>query len=78
MVLLCCRTKRPIKGLVRFIMTMNFSLNVMSPTSNCISTVAIGASNCPLATIVWVSGVGLQLLLYVEPVIEICVSRLPE
>ena len=58
MVLLRCRNKRPIKGLVRFVMTMNFSLNVMSPTSNCNSTVAIGASNCPLATIIWNSGGG--------------------
>ena len=55
-VLLRCRNKRPIKGLVRFVMTMNFSLNVMSLTSNCISTVAIGASNCPLANITWNSG----------------------
>ena len=39
-------------------MTMNFSLNVMSPTSNCNSTVATGASNCPLATIIWNSGGG--------------------
>ena len=39
-------------------MTMNFSLNVMSPTSNCNSTVAIGASNCPLATIICNSGGG--------------------
>ena len=34
-------------------MTMIFSLNVMSATSNCNSTVAIGASNCPLTTIIW-------------------------
>ena len=39
-------------------MTLNFSLNVMSPTSNCISTVAIGATNCPLETITWNSGGG--------------------
>ena len=58
MVLLRCRNKRPIKGLVRFVMTMNFSLNVMSTTSNCNSTVAIGASNCPLATIFGNSGGG--------------------
>ena len=37
---------------------MNFSLNVMSPTSNCNSTVAIGASDSPLATIIWNSGGG--------------------
>ena len=53
MVLMRCRKKVPIKRLLRFDMTKNFSLNVMSPTSNCNSTVAIGASNCPLATIVW-------------------------
>ena len=58
MVLLRCRNRRPMKGLVRFVITMNFSLNVMSPTSNCNSTVAIGASNCPLATIIWNSGGG--------------------
>ena len=58
MVLLRCRNKRPIKGLVRLVITMNFSLNVMSPTSNCNSTVGIGASNCPLATIIWNSGGG--------------------
>ena len=56
MVLLRCRNRRPIKGLVTFLMTMNFSLKVMSPTSNCTSTVAKGASNCPLATIIWNSG----------------------
>ena len=44
--------------LVRFVMTMNFSLNVMSPTPNCNSTVAIGASICPLATILWNSSGG--------------------
>ena len=55
MVLLSCRNKRPIKGLVMFVKTIKFSLNVMSPTSNCNSTVAIGASNCPLATINWKS-----------------------
>ena len=39
-------------------MTMNFFLNVVSQTSNCNSTVAIGASNCPLATKIWNSGAG--------------------
>ena len=39
-------------------MTMNFSLNVMSLTENCNSTVAIGASDSPLATIIWNSGGG--------------------
>ena len=58
MVLLRCKNKRPIKGLVRFVMTLDFSLNVMSPTSNCNSTVAIGASNRPLATLIWNSGGG--------------------
>ena len=58
MVLLRCRNKRPIKGLVRFVMTMKFFMNVMSPTSNCNSTVAIGAHNCPLASIIWNSGGG--------------------
>ena len=52
-VLLRCRNKRPIKGLVRSVMTMKFSVNVMSPTSSCTSTVAIGASNFPFATINW-------------------------
>ena len=58
MVLLRRRNRRPIKGLVTFVITMNFSLNVMSPTSSCNSTVAIGASNCPMATIIWNSGGG--------------------
>ena len=58
MVLLRCRKKRPIKGLVRFVMTINFSLNVILPTSFCNSTVAIPASNCPLATIIWNSSCG--------------------
>ena len=53
-----CRNKRPIKGLVRFVMTMHFSLNVMSMASNCIFTVAIGASSSPLAIINWNSGGG--------------------
>ena len=48
------------KRLVRFVMTMKFSLNVMSPTSNCNYTVAIGASNCPLASMIWNSGGGPQ------------------
>ena len=78
MVLLRCLNKRPIKALVRFAMTMNFSLIVMSPTSNCNSTVAIGASNCPLATIIWNSGGGLHLKSYMERVIKFCVSRLPD
>ena len=54
--LLRCRNKRPINGLVRFVMTMKFSLNVMSAISNCNSTVSMGASNCPLVTIIWKSG----------------------
>ena len=59
-------------------MTMNFSLNVMSPTSNCNSTVSIGASKRPLATIIWKSGGGLHSVLCVGPIIEFCVSRLPD
>ena len=39
-------------------MTMNFSLNLMSPTSNCIFTFAIGASNCLSASIIWNPGGG--------------------
>ena len=58
MVLLRCKNKRPIKGIVRLVMTVIFSLIVMSPTSNYRSTVAIGASSCPLATILWNSGRG--------------------
>ena len=57
-VLLQCRKRRPIKGFVRFVMTMNLTLNVMSPTSKCNCTVAIGASKCSLATIVWNSDGG--------------------
>ena len=56
MLLLRCRDKRPIKGLVGFVMTMNLSLNVTSPTSNCNSAIVIGASNYPLANIIWNSG----------------------
>ena len=55
-VLLHCGNKRPIKGLVRFFITVNFSLNVLSLTSNCKSTVVISAFNCPLATINCSSG----------------------
>ena len=58
MELLRCRNKRPTKGLVRFVKTMNFSPNVMSPTSNCNSTVEKSAFYCPLATINWNSGGG--------------------
>ena len=56
----CCvvETMRPIKVFIRFLMTINFSLNVMSPTSHSNATVAIGASNCPLATINWNSDGG--------------------
>ena len=57
-VLLRCRIGRPMKELVRFVMTIIFSLNVMSPTWNCDSTVTIGVPNCPLATIIWNSGGG--------------------
>ena len=60
MVLLRCRNKRPFKGLVRFVLSMKYFLNVMSPTSNCNSTVAIAASNCPLATKNWNIGGGLS------------------
>ena len=35
-----------------------FPLEIISPTSTCNSTVAIGASNCPLANIIWNSGEG--------------------
>ena len=56
MVLLRCGNKRPIKGLVSYVMFMFFCLNVTSPTSNCNSTVAIGAFYRPLATIIWNSG----------------------
>ena len=56
-------------------MTMNFSLNVMS---NDDSTVAIGASKRPLATIFGILGDELHLMLYVEPLIEFCLSRFQE
>ena len=56
--MLPCRFRRRLKGLVRLAKTINFSLNVMSPTPNCNSTVAVGASNCPLATLFWKSGGG--------------------
>ena len=56
MVLLRCRNKRPIKRLISFVTAMTFSLNLMSPTSNCKSTVAIGAFSCPFPTINWNSG----------------------
>ena len=49
--MLRCRNKRPIKGLLRFVMTTNFSRDVVSTTSICISTVAIGASNFPFETV---------------------------
>ena len=55
-VLLRCRNRRPIKGFLRVVMTTIFSLNQMSPNSNCISNVPIGASNCPLAIIIRNSG----------------------
>ena len=57
-VLLHCGNKRPIEVFVRFFITVNFSLNVLSSTSICISTVVISAFNCPLATIIWSSGRG--------------------
>ena len=60
--MLRCRNKRPIEEHVRFVLTMKFSLNVMSPTSDCICTVAIGASHCPLATIIWNSGGRLSII----------------
>ena len=53
--------KRPIRGLVQFVRTKSFSLNVMSPTSNCNSTGAMGDSNYPLTTLIWNSGGGLSL-----------------
>ena len=39
-----------------FVMTINFTLNLLSPTSNCNSTVATGGSNFALLTIIWYSG----------------------
>ena len=59
-------------------MTMNFSQNVMSPTSNCNSIVAIGASNCPIATRIWNPDTRPSIFLCLEPVIEFCVNWLPE
>ena len=59
-VLLRCSNRRPINGLVRFIMTTIFSRRLLSPTLNCNSTVAIGSSNCLLATKIWTSGAGLS------------------
>ena len=77
-VLLLCRNRRPIKGLVCFVLTMNFSLMVMSPTSNWKSTIAIGTSVCPLATIIWNAGGGLHLVLWVEPASEFHAILLPK
>ena len=44
-------------------MSISFSLKVIISTSICISTVAVDASNCPLATIIWNSGGGFHLVL---------------
>ena len=53
--LLRCRNGRPIKGLVTFVIAIKFSLKILSSSWNWKSTVAIGASNCPLAIINWKS-----------------------
>ena len=42
MVLLRCRNRRRLNGIVGIVNTINFSLNVKSPTSNYNSTVAVG------------------------------------
>ena len=55
MVLLLCRKSNPVNGLVGLVMTMKLSLNKISLTPNCISTVALGVSKCPFATIIWKS-----------------------
>ena len=47
-----CKKKSPIKWLANLAMIMKRSTNVISPTSNCNSVVAIGVSNCPLATMI--------------------------
>ena len=43
---------------VRFVKTKTFPLIVLSQTPKCNFTVAIGASNGPLATKIWNSGAG--------------------
>ena len=60
-------------------MTMKFPLKVMSPTSTCNFTVAISACNCPLATIIWISGGGPSFkILGGASKRSFLVSRLPE
>ena len=49
-VFLRCWKKRAFIGLVRIVMTKKLSLKIMLASGNCISTVAIGDSNCQLAT----------------------------
>ena len=57
-VLFLCRKSNLINGLVRLIMTTKRSLNKISPTFNWSSTVALGVSKYPFATIIWKSGAG--------------------
>ena len=53
---LCCKIRNPFKGLVILTITMKCRTNVIAPTSNCNSVVGKGVSNCPLATMIWISG----------------------
>ena len=77
-VLVFCRNRRPIKGLVRFVVPIDFSLNVMPPILNCNSTVAKGAFKCPLATVFWYSGRRPWFSILCRACNWICVNRFPE
>ena len=52
------RKHNPISGFGRFFIIMKFSFNMKSATSNSRSTVPIGTSNCPFATMIWKFGGG--------------------
>ena len=53
-----CRKSNAMSGLVRLVMTMKGFLNKISPTLNWSSTVLLGVSKCPFATIFWKAGGG--------------------
>ena len=73
-VMLRCRNKRPIKELVRFVKTINFSGNVVSMTSICISLLQL-----VLLIVHWkqfgTQVKGLHLIMRVELVSEFCANR---
>ena len=60
-VLFCLRAKSSINGVVRLVMTMNYSVRIKSAASSGHSIAEVGLCNCPLAAMTLISGGGFSL-----------------